>query len=207
MKFLVPNYSCLQNPWLRGYRPQIPVLSVLCPQLNLLNTHPNKIPGYATVRRGNFLHHYDRVNHFFLFLLHQILLGWPNWVEWDAEALCSTGEHEMGAQNLYGKPEGQLDTAARRCEHVAAEPKYWKISRVCLHQRLAEQQTDSHDQLNQKPTTSNIGTGWRRQDPLKRQYITWTLTVEIGHSPWKPFKFAYAHEPQFCAKSSLWNYW
>ena len=37
MKFLVPNYSCLQNPWLRGYRPQIPVLSVLCPQLNLLN--------------------------------------------------------------------------------------------------------------------------------------------------------------------------
>ena len=27
----------------RGYRPQIPVLSVLCPQLNLLNkTHPEK---------------------------------------------------------------------------------------------------------------------------------------------------------------------
>jgi hypothetical protein len=37
MKFLVPNYSCLQNPWLWGYRSQIPVLSVLCPQLNLLN--------------------------------------------------------------------------------------------------------------------------------------------------------------------------
>jgi len=49
MKFLVPNYSCLQNSWLGGYRPQIPVLSVLCPQLNLLNTPPpNKIPGYAT---------------------------------------------------------------------------------------------------------------------------------------------------------------
>ena len=29
MKFLVPNYSCLQNPWLAGYRLQIPVLSVL----------------------------------------------------------------------------------------------------------------------------------------------------------------------------------
>ena len=29
MKFLVPNYSCLQNPCLGGYRPQIPVLSVL----------------------------------------------------------------------------------------------------------------------------------------------------------------------------------
>ena len=37
MKFLVPNYSCLQNLWLGGYRPQIPVLSILCPQLNLLN--------------------------------------------------------------------------------------------------------------------------------------------------------------------------
>jgi len=39
MKFLVPNYSCLQKPSLGGYRPQIPILSVLCPQLNLLN-HP-----------------------------------------------------------------------------------------------------------------------------------------------------------------------
>jgi hypothetical protein len=29
MKFLVPKYSCLQNPWLVGYHPQIPVLSVL----------------------------------------------------------------------------------------------------------------------------------------------------------------------------------
>ena len=44
MKVLVPNYSCLHNPWLGGYRPQIPVLSVLCPQLNLLNPPPNKIP-------------------------------------------------------------------------------------------------------------------------------------------------------------------
>jgi len=48
MKLLVTNYSCLQNPWLRGYCPQIPILSVLFPQLNLLNTPPNKIPGYAT---------------------------------------------------------------------------------------------------------------------------------------------------------------
>ena len=32
MKFLVPNYSCLQN------RPQIHILSVLRPQPNLLNT-------------------------------------------------------------------------------------------------------------------------------------------------------------------------
>jgi hypothetical protein len=42
MKFLVPNYSCLQNPWQGGYRSQIPVLSVLCPQLNLSNAPPRK---------------------------------------------------------------------------------------------------------------------------------------------------------------------
>ena len=45
MKFLVPNYSYLQNPRLGGYRPQIPVLSVLCPQLNLLNPPRKKFLG------------------------------------------------------------------------------------------------------------------------------------------------------------------
>ena len=35
IKFRVPNYSCLQNPWLGGYRPQIPfclssVLNWIC---------------------------------------------------------------------------------------------------------------------------------------------------------------------------------
>ena len=45
MKLLVPNYSCLQNPWLGGLPPPDP--RSLCPQLNLLKP-PNKIPGYAT---------------------------------------------------------------------------------------------------------------------------------------------------------------
>jgi len=45
MKFLVQNYSCLQNPWLGGYRLQIPVLCVLCPQLNLLNPRRTKFLG------------------------------------------------------------------------------------------------------------------------------------------------------------------
>jgi len=35
MKILVPNYSCLQNPWRRGLPPPDP--RSLCPQLNLLN--------------------------------------------------------------------------------------------------------------------------------------------------------------------------
>ena len=33
----------------RGYGPQIPVLPILSPKLNLLNT-PHKIPRYATVQ-------------------------------------------------------------------------------------------------------------------------------------------------------------
>ena len=49
MKFLVPNYSYLQNPWLGGYHPQIPVLCVLCPQLNLLNPPRKKILGTPLV--------------------------------------------------------------------------------------------------------------------------------------------------------------
>jgi len=42
MEFLVPNYSCLQNPWPESYCPQIPVLSILCPQMNLLNSPRKK---------------------------------------------------------------------------------------------------------------------------------------------------------------------
>ena len=45
MKFLVPNYSCLQNLWLGSYRPQIPVFSLHCPQLNLLNPLKKKFLG------------------------------------------------------------------------------------------------------------------------------------------------------------------
>ena len=48
MKFLVPNYSCLQNPWLGGYRPPDP--RSLCPLSSTEFVEPplNKIPGYAT---------------------------------------------------------------------------------------------------------------------------------------------------------------
>ena len=49
MKFFVPNYSFLQNPWPGGYRPQIPVLSVLCPQLNSLNQTRTKFLGTSLV--------------------------------------------------------------------------------------------------------------------------------------------------------------
>ena len=64
MKFLVPNYSCLQDPWLGGYHPQIPILSLLCPQLNLLNLPPppkKKSPGYATGPHS-YLHDFQTVD-------------------------------------------------------------------------------------------------------------------------------------------------
>ena len=54
MKFFVPNYSCFQNPWLGGYRPQIPVLSVL--NWICWTPPPNKIPGYATVQTDPSIH-------------------------------------------------------------------------------------------------------------------------------------------------------
>jgi len=50
MKFFVPNWSCLQKPWLRGYCPQIPVLSVLN-WICWTPLPPNKITGYATDSR------------------------------------------------------------------------------------------------------------------------------------------------------------
>ena len=48
MKFLVPNYSCLQNSWLGGLPPPDP--RSLCPLSSTEVVEPpqNKIPGYAT---------------------------------------------------------------------------------------------------------------------------------------------------------------
>ena len=48
MKFLLPNYSCLQNSWVGGYLPQIPVLCPLSSTEFFESLPPNKIPGYAT---------------------------------------------------------------------------------------------------------------------------------------------------------------
>ena len=59
MKFLVPNYSCLQNPRLGGYRPQIPILSVLCPQVNLLSPPPRtKFLGTPLIHTHTHIHIY-----------------------------------------------------------------------------------------------------------------------------------------------------
>jgi len=48
MKFLVPNYSCLQNPWLGVYRPPRSPFSLSSVLNWICWTPPNQIPGYAT---------------------------------------------------------------------------------------------------------------------------------------------------------------
>ena len=56
MKFLVPNYSCLQNPRVGGYCPHIPVLSIFLPQLNLLNPSRKKFLGTPLHILWNYNH-------------------------------------------------------------------------------------------------------------------------------------------------------
>ena len=51
MKFLVPNYSCLQNPWLGSYRPQVPGLFVLSSAEFDEPPHRTKFLGTALTRR------------------------------------------------------------------------------------------------------------------------------------------------------------
>ena len=44
MKFIVPKYSCIQNPWLGDCRPLVAPLS----PTEFVEPHPRKNPGYAT---------------------------------------------------------------------------------------------------------------------------------------------------------------
>ena len=53
MRFIVPNYSCPQNPWLGGYVPRSPFsLSSVLNWICWNPSPPKKIPGYATVTQG-----------------------------------------------------------------------------------------------------------------------------------------------------------
>jgi len=82
MKFLVPNYSSLQNLWLVGYLPQIPDLSVLSPQLNLFKPfteqkswvrHWTNMTGNFT-RKSKWRRHEFAINHFCVLLNILIML-------------------------------------------------------------------------------------------------------------------------------------
>ena len=61
MKFFVPSYSCLQNPWLGGSLPQIPILFVLCPQLILFNPAQTKFLGMLLIHNQVTLFHPEKL--------------------------------------------------------------------------------------------------------------------------------------------------
>jgi len=63
MKFLVPNYTCLQNPWLGASRPPDPRSLCLLSSTEFVEPPLNKIPGYATdVRLCRSVSSYLRFN-------------------------------------------------------------------------------------------------------------------------------------------------
>jgi len=74
MKFLVPNYSCLQNPWLGGYRPPDP--RSVCPLSStefVEPSTPNKITGYALGLGAPFVVY---MGCFFSLLSRSVVLLW-----------------------------------------------------------------------------------------------------------------------------------
>ena len=95
MKFLVPNYSCLQNPWLGDYHPQIPVLSVL--NWICWTPPPKKIPGYAT-DCGSFSHlcfHSQILEAIFLHMQNAS----PKVYKWNFAQMWDTGGHKEGTDS------------------------------------------------------------------------------------------------------------
>ena len=100
MKFLLPNYSCFQNPWLGGYRPQIPVLSVLnwiCwtppPRTNFLCTP--LLPTYLPTYLHTYIHKYIPTS-IHTYLYYQIIC-----CPWDTDGTYDFCEQVTGAAALF----------------------------------------------------------------------------------------------------------
>jgi len=63
MKFLVPNYSCLQNPMTKGLPPPDPRPLCHLSSTEFVETPPKKIPGYATVGTPSLVRRYIHTTH------------------------------------------------------------------------------------------------------------------------------------------------
>ena len=112
MKFLVPYYSCLQNPWLGGYRPQIPVLCVLCPPLNLLNPPPPRTKFLGTPLDVSGV---------------DIRTAQCHSVEFDAPARVEAGAVESYAENVRLKrPVIWFGYSSRKKTNIASTMFLWK---------------------------------------------------------------------------------
>ena len=98
MKFLVPNYSCLQNPWLEGLPPPDPVVCVLCPQLNLLNSPEKKILGTPLIppTRLQAIQRYVMLRYVTLRLLDNKAETKQRQVVFRSEALATAGSNTHG---------------------------------------------------------------------------------------------------------------
>ena len=80
IKFLVPNYSCLQSPWLGATTPRSQFcLSSVLNWICWTSPPPNKIPGYATATerdRWNGIWLYEVVLHVSLIKQQSVVTHW-----------------------------------------------------------------------------------------------------------------------------------
>ena len=158
MKFLVPNYSCLQNPWLGGYRPQIPVLSVL--NRICWTPPPKKIPGYATVWR------LLGVKRFFPFGKCSIQLGWV----WTVGGMMRTGEAEV-----LGEAPVPVPLRAPQVSQGASAVRGWRLTAGAMRgQTLHRLHLDITSVLNREDTAPHYKTS---------RLMLWTKVMSIWVSP------------------------
>ena len=116
MEFLVPIYSCLQNPWLGGYVPRSPFS--LSSVLNWICWTPSprkKIPGYATewkkIERG-----------LKLFILYLIIVFWQRHINEFGfcvrEINTSAFPRPVACQHLRSHIRLHLDISHTHTSHV-----------------------------------------------------------------------------------------
>ena len=141
MKFIVPNYSCLQNPWLGGYRPQIPVLSVL--NWICWTPPPKKIRGYATGAYHPLPSSNDVMYGYVRYLYLTSVLSWPviGWslpfsMPHDGMAVAFVGWRfrSSGLLSLRSQYTWVLATQGWRGQGLSAASR---SRRSCLHENIA----------------------------------------------------------------------
>ena len=89
MKFLVPNYSCLQNPWLGNYRPQIPVPSLSStefveppPEQNSWVRHWLSCTEWAKSNCAHVDDEYVQRDRYFSYVTYNQCRKWIQFTEW-----------------------------------------------------------------------------------------------------------------------------
>ena len=162
MKFLVPNYSCLQNPWLGGYHPQISVLSVL----NWICWNPttNKIPGYATDQIMGQIHVPD---------IAAIIKPFSN-LYLNISGKAAGGVMKCSPSHLYEKSYGHACFVVRRAYHCMRKVTN---TRGSLCDRPTRHPSSSSASLPRK--------GFFIQKATRKDYNTISLNIKPWKHKWK----------------------